>query len=241
MTPLLYNAPLDVPMWMTFGAVHMQDHIQIAAQIFDKTQILIPLLPLDPIPLDNPPMMLTWFMSHAAMHAAMNASMGAPGSDLSYVDFKNKEMMAVWIEYNALEHQAIAAALAAFQPQALPAQPMPQQLSIPALPGQGGILAPTQPVSIPTQMVQAQPVPEPVQSQPGGIGGLQAQPAGILGVQPQPNPAIFGQPAPGLLPQAAALPQTAPLPQSVPQPGVPAVVGMQPPGTMPPFIPTATA
>lgn len=176
-TSLLYDPPTDPLKWLTWGAVHMFDHFQIAQGIFSARQILIPLLPLDPVPSHRPELMLGWFQNHMSMHAAMNAAMGTQGADLSVVDFTNPEQLIVWLEANAAEHLAIAAAIAAFQQ-------LPAQLF-------GNFAVQPQP------LVGTQP-------QPGGINGLQPQPSPAI--QPQPQPAVQTQPNPAIQPQPGLAP-----------------------------------
>lgn len=176
-TPLLYDPPTDPLKWLTWSAVHMFDHFQIAQGIFSARQILVPLLPLDPVPSDQPELMVGWFQNHMSMHAAMNAAMGQQGADLSWVDFRMPEQLIVWLEANAAEHLAIAAAIAAFQ------QPPP--------PKQGSLA------------VQPQPQVG-IQPQPGGVNGVQPQPSPAI--QPQPQPAIQAQPAPAIQPQPGLAP-----------------------------------
>lgn len=186
---LLYDPPVTPLKWLTWGAVHMFDHQQIAQGIYSAKQILLPLLPLDPVPVLNRQLLLGWFWDHQAMHAAMNAAMGTQGADLSVVDFNNIEQLTVWLQFNALEHQAIAAAIAALQQ---PPQPPPSNLP-----------------------VQPQPVVM-LQPQPGGVNGLQPQPSPFM-VQPQPPaPAVGPQPNPALQPQPGMAPGQAPLPAGTP-------------------------
>lgn len=152
--------------------------------------------------------MLTWFMNHQNIHNEMNAAMGIGGFDLSYVDFTNPEQARVWLQYNALEHQAIAYRIATFQfPTTAQGQPseaiMPQPN--PALQPQGGNQA---------LLPQGNP----------GVQTIQAQGANQIAAQ-------GGQPQPALQPFATLQPQPAAAPQAPFNPGTPLQPGSG--GTMP--------
>ena len=206
MTPLLYNPPIAVGPWLTWGAVHQSDHFAIVNGILNKKGISIGVLPIDPVPLGNRAAMLAWFMNHQAVHNQMNAAMGLGGFDLSYVDFTNEEQARVWIQYNALEHAQISAAIAAYQP---PPPPQGQQSQ-----------------AIMPQPFGVQPAPQPsgnVALLPQGIPGVQtilSQPAAGTQVAPQ-----GGQPQPALQPFATLQPQPSPAPQPGSNPGTPLQAG----------------
>lgn len=198
MTPILYNPPIVRDAWLIWGSVHQTDHFQIVAGIREKLGLTVGVLPIDPVPLDLPSAMLTWFMNHQAIHNEMNAAFGLGGLDLSYVDFSNKEQMATWIQYNALEHQQVSFAIASYQP--------PPQA---------------------TQQIVSQPIwPQPVGSQPlAQPSGNQAiLPQGVPGVetilpQPQPGTQVLPQ---GGSPQAPLqpFPTVQPQPSAAPPPGI---------------------
>lgn len=192
MTPILYNAPTNVEMWLTFGAVHQQEHFQLVRQIFDKKQLLVPMLPIDPVPIDIPDAMLTWFQNHQGLHNLLNAALGTGGFDLSGVDFRDAAQTSGWMENHAKEHARISAVLAGIQVPSLPTLPL-ALLSQPIVPQPFG----AQPGPQPLPALQAQPEPA-LQSQPQPA--LQPQPLPAL--QPQPGPA----PVPGLPPSPPIVP-----------------------------------
>jgi hypothetical protein len=203
-SPLLYDMPSDTLTWMAWGSVHQSDHFQIAAGIAAVTGQTVPVLPIDPVPLPtrgySQDMILTWFMNHQIMHDAMTAALGLGNFDLSYVDLSNPEQATVWIQYNAIIHQTVIAAISTYQP--------PQQ------PGQ------------PVFSIQPQPLPN-TQVQPQQQGVIPQGGPGILTVQQQmggtqPQGALGPQPA--LQPFATLQPQPAPLPSNI-QPGTPLQAG----------------
>jgi hypothetical protein len=197
MTPILFNTPTDTQSWLFWGTTHQLDHFGIVDGIFGTIGTQVPMLPIDPVPLNDPNMMLVWFLNHQAIHNAMNAALGQAGSDLSMVDFRDSAQAAYWIENNALEHQNISAAIAYYQ-----LNP-PQQMAGAAqnIPGPSFVV----PSAATAVQILGQPYPNAVQPQ---IGGVQSQPSPIL---PQPSP---------VQPQAAASPASiAPQPGPTPAPG----------------------
>jgi hypothetical protein len=208
--PLLYEVPIDDMTWAIWGSVHQSDHFQIASGISDATGIIVPVLPIDPVPLPHRgaplALTLTWFMNHQIIHDAMNAALGLGNFDLSYVDFSNPEQITVWIQYNAYAHQAVIAAISTYQPPA----PAPGQPSVGILPQ-------------PAPGTQVQPQQQGVLAQ-GNPGILTIQPQSP-GVQPQ---AALG-PQPALQPFATLQPQPALAPANL-QPGTP----LQPGGGLTP-------
>lgn len=182
MNPLLFNAPTDVGMWLSFGSVHQLDHFGLVRQVLDKRQILLGMLPIDPVPVDNPSAMLTWFQHHQALHNALNGAVGLGGFDLSFVDFNDQSRASHWIQDHAIEHMRISAFLAGIQLPRIPMQPR-AAFSQPLLP----------------QPVGSQPMVQPAPA-------LLPQPAPAL--QPQPQPALQPQPSPALLPQPGPAPPT---------------------------------
>jgi hypothetical protein len=197
---LLYDPPIDDVTWLMWGATHQSDHFQLADGIRTKTGLTVPVLPIDPVPLPGRGAletdMLLWFQNHQLLHNALNAVLGIGNIDLSYVDFRNVEQMAVWIRYNAYLHQATAAAIATFQP---PQQPGQQPVGIFPQPGPNTQIQPQQQAVLP----QGNPGVQVIMPQSGGV-----QPQAALGPQPAEQPF------------ATLQPQPAPQP-TTPQPGTP--------------------
>lgn len=120
MLPLLYNTPRDETGWLEWGSAHQLDHFEIARQIFAKfQQQQIIVAPIDPIPL-RADLLPGWALNHQAIHTQQNAILGINGSDLTGVDFRRPQEVAIWIFLHAKEHYAAASALAHVQPAASP-------------------------------------------------------------------------------------------------------------------------
>ena len=199
MTPLLFNAPVGLGPWLLWGATHQSDHFQIISGILNATGQTVGVLPIDPVPIGNREQMMIWFMNHQEIHNQMNAAMGTGGFDLSFVDLQNPEEARIWLQYNALEHQAIAYRIATFQPpQTSQGQPtfaiQPQPFGVQPVPQGSNALLP-----------QGLPGVQTIISQPQA--GTQVQPQGGMPQAPlQPFPTL--QPQPGQSPQAPLNPGT---------------------------------
>src|SRR6266851_7962419 len=98
----LYNLdPKDPASLMRWSFANMAEHFKIQRAIFDKHKLNLPLFPLDPIPLFD---LVSWGVSHQAMHAGANAVLKLPGNDLTTVDFTKPEDIVVWVQLHASEH-----------------------------------------------------------------------------------------------------------------------------------------
>jgi hypothetical protein len=200
-SPYLYNPPADGPTWLGWGATHQSDHFAIAQGIKIATGIVVPIYPVDPVPLHaERSQMLDWFMNHQVMHNAIVAALGIADYDLSYVDFQSAEQRSTWIQYNALFHQAAFAAIARLQAQKAAREAQPS-------------------------------LSQPIALQPQPNTQIAPQPEGNQAIAPQGNPGITtieaqpttpGVQAQGGLPQPAEqpFPTQQPQPSQSPPPGI---------------------
>ena len=112
MHPLLYNTPREATGWLEWSGVNQLDHFEIARQIFAKfQQQQIIVTPIDPMPLRSD-LLPAWALAHQAIHTQQNAILGITGSDLTGVDLRRPQEVAIWVFLHAQEHAAAAAALA---------------------------------------------------------------------------------------------------------------------------------
>jgi len=207
-TPFLYNPPNDEGTWLTWGAVHQSDHFSLATATTALVNAVVPILPIDPVLL--PPrfpgsLTLGWLVNHQAIHDALSAALGIGNFDLSFVNFGDKESVAVWIQYNAYIHQATAAAIGQLQA-AKVSQQTQQALSQPVQPQGVNQINPQGNRAI---LPQGNPGITTILSQPRA--GTQIAPQGSLPQAP-------------LQPFATLQPQTAPMPANL-QPGTPLLPG----------------
>ncbi len=98
----LINVPsnrTELDMW---GFCHMAHHRDVNARIFELAHIHLDEYILDPIDPDNQG---GWANQHQAMHNQVNQILGAPGFDLTSVDWKNPTELAGWIQSNSFDHR----------------------------------------------------------------------------------------------------------------------------------------
>lgn len=105
----LFNLRLDdARVVMRFGFDNAGEHIKIQKAIFDKFNVNLTLLPIDPIPLFD---LADWARRHQAMHSDANRILGLQGNDLTALDPTRQEDVTVWCEMHAREHIAFAQVL----------------------------------------------------------------------------------------------------------------------------------
>ena len=105
----LYNLnskdPASLLRWSFNNA---SEHFKIQQAIFDKHHLVLPLFPIDPIPmfaLDD------WARRHQTMHSGPSQVLKLQDFDLSSIDFNKPEQVTVWVMLHAQAHMAFAAAL----------------------------------------------------------------------------------------------------------------------------------
>jgi hypothetical protein len=101
----LANLPVTPELVAQFAFANMDSHRKIAGAVFAAMGQIIPLYPLDPIPL-FPGGLLTWARNHQSTHDVQNAILGIRGDDLTSVDFTNEEQLSAWIFEHFAEHYA---------------------------------------------------------------------------------------------------------------------------------------
>ena len=106
----LYKLPMTDRDMAIFSFSNADNHREILSGIAKQQSTgvtTLGLYVLDPIPISKS----GWLLRHQAMHNDMNAALGLNGSDLSAVDFNNKEQLQSWIGLHAAEHYAASATL----------------------------------------------------------------------------------------------------------------------------------
>jgi hypothetical protein len=102
------NSEDDLKRW---SFAHMANHLDIIRRIYEKTTPVPPATtpaptslnpyPLDPIDIDN---LGTWLYNHAVMHVQMNATLGIAGYDLLELDWRDRDQLIEWMNFNSDEH-----------------------------------------------------------------------------------------------------------------------------------------
>lgn len=104
----LYNVPTNMQEMNIFSFSNMDEHVKIAAALFSKAGIYVPLYVLDPIPLND---MGAWLAQHQTLHNIMNGALGTNSDDLTDVNFNDSQQLNQWIWLHAQEHYQAADAL----------------------------------------------------------------------------------------------------------------------------------
>lgn len=105
----------DVKRW---SFAHMANHLDIIRRIYETTEPVPPAttpspislnpFPLDPIDIDN---MGQWLYQHSVMHAQMDLVLGIAGYDLLELDWRDRDQLIEWINFNSDEHVQASAKL----------------------------------------------------------------------------------------------------------------------------------
>jgi len=106
----LANPPLDphgLSRWTFSNDSNHRDIIQSIAKL-NNTTILLPIYQLYPVALYD---VKNWLQRHQQMHNDMNAVLNLGGSDLSDLNFQDKEQLIGWVELHFSEHYAACNAL----------------------------------------------------------------------------------------------------------------------------------
>jgi hypothetical protein len=103
----LSTAPTNAEEVTWLAAANQDEHVKVAAAIassskYQNQNLLV--RPLDPIPIGNQKALEDWLNNHYDMHNAVNAVLEIDGSDISTVDFNNKDQLAAWTLLHYSEH-----------------------------------------------------------------------------------------------------------------------------------------
>jgi hypothetical protein len=90
----LFNIPGSESDFNTFSFHDFDMHRQIIEAIAATRNIVLPLYPTDPIPLND---IEGWAEIHQAMHADFTRVLGIVGSDFSVLDPNDKSELSSWI------------------------------------------------------------------------------------------------------------------------------------------------
>jgi hypothetical protein len=96
----LFNIPASESDFHTFSFHDLDMHRQIIEAIQATRNIVLPLYPTDPIPLDD---IAGWAEIHQEMHADFTRVLGIVGSDFSVLDPTNQSELSAWIYLHAQE------------------------------------------------------------------------------------------------------------------------------------------
>ena len=86
----------------------MAHHRDIISAIRNQFALVLAEYPLDPIPLQDPN---AWVYQHQIMHQQFDQVLNISGFDLTDVSFRDKGLLAGWIQLNSTEHYQAAAIL----------------------------------------------------------------------------------------------------------------------------------
>jgi len=97
----LFNIPSDENDFQVFSLHNMDQHRQVINAIAATRNIILPLYPMDPIPLQDLPF---WAIIHQASHNDVNGALGTAGFDISTIDVENEAELAAFFQIHAQEH-----------------------------------------------------------------------------------------------------------------------------------------
>lgn len=104
----LLNVPETQQHWDQWSLNHRISHDNIVQAINKQKKLQLQAYLLDPIPSSA---IADWLERNQQAHTDMNGALKLQNSDLSEVDFKNKEQLKAWIYEHWQQHQAAARAL----------------------------------------------------------------------------------------------------------------------------------
>lgn len=97
----LANVPGSDEERAQWSFAHMSHHRDINRRIYELVKVALPEYILDPIdPNDDG----TWEYQHQLMHDNFNELLGIQGQDLTGLDWKDKNLLAAWIQLDFNEH-----------------------------------------------------------------------------------------------------------------------------------------
>ena len=103
--------PLDDDDLTRWAFAHMANHLDIIRRIYETTMPVAPATtpppislnpyPLDPVDINN---LGVWLYNHSVMHVQMDLVLGIDGYDLLDLDWRDKDQLIEWINFNSDEH-----------------------------------------------------------------------------------------------------------------------------------------
>ena len=100
----LLNLPTTPELLTQFSFANQDSHRKIAAAAFaQKNGVVLPVYPVDPIPLFGGGIQVFGY-NHQVMHDAMDALLGIQGQDLTGLNFENEAQLSAWIQQHFIEH-----------------------------------------------------------------------------------------------------------------------------------------
>ena len=103
----LLSTPTTDDEWAVWSFSHMAHHRLVNGAVYDSSGQNQDLFVLDPMTLDN---LGAWTEQHPQMHAAQDAVLGIQGFDISFLDPRDAQSVAVFISQNYELHYAEALA-----------------------------------------------------------------------------------------------------------------------------------
>lgn len=106
----LLNIPIpgDARSFSEVSFSNMDQHRLIVNALASQKGIMVQLYPLDPIPVYG---VTAWLQNHQQAHNDMSNALGIELFDLSDVDFRDREQLAVWTRLHFDMHQQAASIL----------------------------------------------------------------------------------------------------------------------------------
>ena len=104
----LFNIPTTENDLNVFSFHNQDMHRQIVTAIGATRNIILPVYPIDPIPLLALP---SWGIVHQSMHADFTGVLGIVGNDFTSIDFEDKAQVATWFFLHATEMRQAATML----------------------------------------------------------------------------------------------------------------------------------
>lgn len=98
----LFNIPGTENDFAIFSFHNQDMHRQIVFALRSTKNIVLPLYPIDPIPLHD---LAGWAIIHQALHNDFTQALGIGGVDLTDVDIKDPGQLAAWINLHGDEHR----------------------------------------------------------------------------------------------------------------------------------------
>lgn len=108
MLALLYNVPVSKRDWDVWSKSHQDSHTKIVQALFNKRGISVPLYQFDPMNFRD---FETFLNRNQQAHNDMLGSLRIAGTDLSGIDYKDKNQLTAWVALHSQDHRNAEIAL----------------------------------------------------------------------------------------------------------------------------------